>query len=164
MIFFDPFADVSVNGPMDWLLKWIFGLGWLPVMVGIWKVRGWLLGVETQIKETVETIRNNGISIKQVFDDQKQFKITFDEHIKADDEHFKALREAIAEHIRVSSDVIKNVSQLTEAIHHQSEVHSEQFRVIRQIGEQQVVLATNQTNITSGFQRVVEQLISMMKE
>lgn len=164
MFFIDPTPAATQNGPMEWFLRWAFGLGWLPVIVGIWKVRGWLLGVETQIGSTIETIKNNGSSIKAVSDDQKQFKTIFEEHIKSDDEHFRALRESISEHVRASSEVVKSITQLTEAIHHQSDVHGEQFKIIRLIGEQQAILATNQTNITSGFQRVVEQLISMMKE
>jgi len=51
-----------------------------------------------------------------------------------------------------------------EQAKHQTEVHTEQFRLLRGIFDQQTALATNQTNITNGMQRVVEQLISLVKE
>jgi hypothetical protein len=43
-------------------------------------------------------------------------------------------------------------------------VHASQFEIIRGIAERQATLAANQEHITQGFQRVVEQLISLMKE
>ena len=120
--------------------------------------------MEKKIEDTVETIKANGVSIKAVSEDQRKFKEFFEAHVKEDAENFKTIREIVAEHAKAVGETPKDVKQLSDLLHHQSEVNSETFKILRDIASQQAVLATNQTNITSGFQRVVEQLISMMKE
>lgn len=163
-MFLDPTSTTAQNGPLEWFLKWLAALGWPVIILGIWKLRGWLGGVEKKIEDTVETIKANGGSIKLVSDDLKKFKEFFELHIKEDEASFRAIREIVSDHAKAVGTAPQDIKALSDAVHHQAEVNSEVFKILRGIGEQQAVLATNQTNITSGFQRVVEQLISMMKE
>jgi hypothetical protein len=56
------------------------------------------------------------------------------------------------------------VNNLAEAMHGQSEMHREQLDLIRDVMSEQKLQSAQMMTITNGFQRVVEQLITVVKE
>jgi len=55
-----------------------------------------------------------------------------------------------------------SITKLAEAVKSQSDSQREEMQLIRDMAVEHKVLAANQMIITSGFQRVVEQLISVV--
>ncbi len=145
-------------------MTWILHLGWIPVIVGIWKGRGWLLSIESKMADTVDTIKTNAEQTAIVATEQKKLREAAELHWKTEEDSLRTIRADLQENTKTMNEVSKSFQQLIEAVRHQSDVHGEQFKMIRSISEQQLTLGTNQSNITNGMQRVVEQLISMMKE
>ena len=166
------FNDIPNNlGPFEWFLKWLPSIGWPVIILISWKAHSFFTEWEKKAEDLFTTVNDSAKQVKINTDDIKEFtgyilkfKEVFDLHMKQDDEHFRTLRENVAAHIAVTTSSQMGIEKLADAIHHQSEVHSAQLGVLREIAEKQAVLASNQVNITSGFQRVVEQLISMMKD
>ena len=122
-MFLDPTSTTAQNGPLEWFLKWIAALGWPLIIAGIWKLRGWLGGVEKKIEDTVETIKANGGSIKLVSDDLKKFKEFFEVHIKEDEASFRAIREIVSDHAKAVGTAPQDIKALSDAVHHQAEVN-----------------------------------------
>jgi methyl-accepting chemotaxis protein len=66
--------------------------------------------------------------------------------------------------VQAQRELAQSVHQLAEAIHHQAEVSSEELGLVREMATKQDVLMANQTTIMTNFQRVVEQLIDIVKK
>lgn len=73
------------------------------------------------------------------------------------------LKNTLEGQVAAQRELAQSVKQLAEAIHHQSDMHSEQLGLIRDMVTKQEVLAANQTSLMTGLQRVVEQLIDVVK-
>ncbi len=129
--------------PWEWTVKQLPLIGWPTVMVCIvkvtWHVRGFLNDVKTR------TIAAEGQVIALA---------------KSNGE----LKETLEAQVNAQRELAQSVHQLAEAMHHQSDLHSEQLGLIREMSSEQKVLASNQMVIMTGFQRVVEQLISVVKD
>jgi len=74
------------------------------------------------------------------------------------------LKETLEGQVTAQRELAQSVHQLAEAMHHQSELHSEQLGLIREMSNEQKLLAQNQMVIMNGFQRVVEQLIDAVSK
>jgi hypothetical protein len=177
------------QGPFEWLLHWLPAVGWPAVIsivgVAAWKLRGMLDGMEARAKAMEESVHANAGLIRansdltrdaaasvgklaalfeqHTRDDDRNFGSIF-ETLKSNQEQFRALLELLNARTQMFGDISGSIRALAEAIHHQADVHASQFDIIRGIAERQATLAANQEHITQGFQRVVEQLISLMKE
>lgn len=151
MFFIDPTA--AQLSPLDWLLTLVKNLHWPVIVVLIWKVRGWLNKLEKQGQELVDIIKASHTDLQAHAKEVKDFKDTF-----------AVVSKTITDQTKDIKDLNASVQQFMEQAKHQTEVHTEQFRMLRGIAEQQTALGTNQKNITDGMQRVVEQLISLVKE
>jgi len=181
LFFLDPSA--AQPGPWTWLIKYALpGLGWPTLILIAWKISRYLAKAEDKAKEVltsaVKDIEANTKTIKSAGESLSRLAGTFEQHTKDDDRNFKDIYDTLKDHREQSramlellnsrttlfGDVSKAIQSLAEAIHHQSDVHASQFEIIRGIAERQATLAANQEHITQGFQRVVEQLISLMKE
>lgn len=66
--------------------------------------------------------------------------------------------------VQAQRELAQSVHQLADAIHHQAEVSSEELGLVREMATKQDVLMANQTTIMTNFQRVVEQLIDIVKK
>ena len=151
MFFIDPTA--AQLGPLDWLLTLVKNLHWPVIVVLIWKGRGWLNKLEKQGQDLIDTIKSSHADPQIHAKEVKEFKDTF-----------ATVSKTLTDQTKDTKDLNASVQQFMEQAKHQTEVHTEQFRLIRGISDQQTALGTNQTNITNGMQRVVEQLISLVKE
>ncbi len=109
--------------------------------------------MEKQGQDLIDTIKASHSDLQLHAKEVKDFK-----------DAFAAVSKTITDQTRDIKDLNASVQQFMEQAKHQTEVHTEQFRLLRGIFDQQTALATNQTNITNGMQRVVEQLISLVKE
>lgn len=98
------------------------------------------------------TIQMNGISRK------------LDENTKAISDSNAELRSQLESQVQAQRELAQSVHQLAEAIHHQAEVSSEELGLVREMATKQDVLMANQTTIMTNFQRVVEQLIDIVKK
>lgn len=56
------------------------------------------------------------------------------------------------------------VSSLASAMHEQTDMHREQLDLIREVMSEQKLQSQTMMSITDGFQRVVEQLIAVVKD
>ena len=65
--------------------------------------------------------------------------------------------------VQAQRELAQSVHGLAEAIHHQAEVAAEELSMVRDMMAKQDVLAANQTTIMTNFQRVVDQLIDVVK-
>src|SRR5271154_122811 len=65
--------------------------------------------------------------------------------------------------VQAQRELAQSVHQLAEAIHHQAEVSSEELGLVREMATKQDILMANQTTIMTNFQRVVEQLIEIVR-
>lgn len=74
------------------------------------------------------------------------------------------LKNTLEGQVNAQRELAQSVHQLAEAMYHQSELHSEQLGLIREMSSEQKLLAQNQMVIMNGFQRVVEQLIDAVKD
>lgn len=73
------------------------------------------------------------------------------------------LKSQLEGQVQAQRELAQSVHQLADAIHHQAEVSSEEISMVRDMVAKQDVLAANQTTIMTNFQRVVEQLIEIVK-
>jgi uncharacterized protein YktB (UPF0637 family) len=73
------------------------------------------------------------------------------------------LKSHLESQIQAQRELAQSVHQLAEAIHHQAEVSSEELGLVREMATKQDVLMANQTTIMTNFQRVVEQLIDIVR-
>lgn len=73
------------------------------------------------------------------------------------------LKAHLESQIQAQRELAQSVHQLAEAIHHQAEVASEELGLVREMATKQDVLMSNQTTIMVNFQRVVEQLIDIVR-
>lgn len=69
------------------------------------------------------------------------------------------LKSQLEGQVQAQRELAQSVHQLADAIHHQAEVLS----MVREMMAKQDVLAANQTTIMTNFQRVVDQLIDVVK-
>lgn len=74
------------------------------------------------------------------------------------------LKNVLEGHMQAQREIAQSVHQLAEAIHHQAETASEQIALVREMAGKQDVLMAGQTTIMINFQRVVEQLIDIVKK
>ena len=65
--------------------------------------------------------------------------------------------------VQAQRELAQSVHQLADAIHHQAEVAAEELSMVREMMAKQDVLAANQTTIMTNFQRVVDQLIEVVR-
>lgn len=73
------------------------------------------------------------------------------------------LKAQLESQVQAQRELAQSVHGLAEAIHHQAEVAAEELSMVRDMMAKQDVLAANQTTIMTNFQRVVEQLIAIVK-
>jgi len=73
------------------------------------------------------------------------------------------LKAHLENQIQAQRELAQSVHQLADAIHHQAEVSSEELGLVREMATKQDVLMANQTTIMTNFQRVVEQLIEIVR-
>lgn len=74
------------------------------------------------------------------------------------------LKAHLESQVQAQRELAQSVHQLADAIHHQAEVSSEELGLVREMATKQDVLMANQTTIMTNFQRVVEQLIDIVKK
>ena len=132
---FDAAAAIT---PFEWALQHIQLIGWPTVILFAWKASRFIVKVEDRALDAEKAI-------------------------KAVAETNAELHEALVGQVTAQHDLANGVHQLAEAMHHQSEVHAEQLGLIREMMVKQEVLAANQTALMTGLQRVVEQLIDVVK-
>jgi len=168
--------DLNANSPFEFVLKWLPTVGWPAILLLVWKARGFLVNFEKKVaaafdsivsqdKKTdalLEMVKASLASGVETSASLKRYCELFEAHTRDDDANFQRLFEAIGDHVKSTTEISRSIQQLAEAIHHQSEVHASQFEILRGIADKQSTIAANQNNITSGFQRVVEQLINIM--
>ena len=73
------------------------------------------------------------------------------------------LKQHLESQVQAQRELAQSVHQLADAIHHQAEVSSEELGLVREMATKQDVLMANQTTIMTNFQRVVEQLIEIVR-
>jgi uncharacterized protein YktB (UPF0637 family) len=86
-----------------------------------------------------------------------------DENTKAISESNAELKAHLEQQVQAQRELAQSVHQLADAIHHQAEVSSEELGLVRDMATKQDVLMANQTTIMTNFQRVVEQLIEIVR-
>ena len=86
-----------------------------------------------------------------------------DENTKAISESNAELKSHLEQQVQAQRELAQSVHQLADAIHHQAEVSSEELGLVREMATKQDVLMANQTTIMTNFQRVVEQLIEIVR-
>ena len=74
------------------------------------------------------------------------------------------LKAHLESQVQAQRELAQSVHQLADAIHHQAEVSSEELGLVREMATKQDVLMANQNTIMINFQRVVEQLIDIVKK
>lgn len=87
-----------------------------------------------------------------------------DANTKAINDSNAELKSSLEGQLQAQRELAQSVHQLAEAIHHQAEVASEELGLVREMAAKQDVLMANQTTIMTNFQRVVEQLIDVVKK
>lgn len=137
-------ADTAqTQGPWAWLAQYLPVIGWPSVIVAIatgsWKLSRFLTKAETRTdnaeKQLAAVVASN-LELKQTLEGQ----------------------------VGAQRELAQSVHQLAEAMGRQSDLHSEQLGLIREMSSEQKLLAQNQMVIMNGFQRVVEQLIDAVKD
>ena len=136
-------AAAVVQTPWDWLMTRLPLVGWPTVIVCAikiaWHARGFLNDVKARAiaaEKQVTTLASSNAELKETLEGQ----------------------------VTAQRELAQSVHQLAEAMHHQSELHSEQLGLIREMSNEQKLLAQNQMVIMNGFQRVVEQLIDAVSK
>ena len=71
---------------------------------------------------------------------------------------------ASQEATRATTEMAKSITALVEGVHKTMQENAEKFDLLRQIAKDQAALQANQQNITTGFQKVVEQLITVVQQ
>jgi hypothetical protein len=132
-------AAAPVPSPWDWAIAHLPVIGWPTVILGVWKASRFLTKVE-------ERAVASEARLKLIADSNTELKQTLEGQVTA------------------QRELAVSVHQLAEAMHHQSELHSEQLQLIREMSNEQKLLAQNQMTIMNGFQRVVEQLINVVSD
>jgi len=132
-------APVPVPTPWDWVIAHLPLVGWPTVIIGVYKATRFLTKVEDRAVASEERL-------KLIADSNTELKETLEGQVTA------------------QRELAVSVHQLAEAMHHQSELHSEQLQLIREMSGEQKLLAQNQMTIMNGFQRVVEQLIDVVSD
>lgn len=175
------------GGPWDFLLKWLPTLGWPIVILIVWRMSRFVTKAEERTKGAEKTL----LEVKSIVNDGNETIGKVKELVDASNEclagqgdiarklmdRVEKVQQVIESRQAVTHTpnpividrgveeaVAKGLSDLTELIRHQSEIHTEEFEIMRQLAKDQAVISTNQTNITAGFQRVVEQLISIVNQ
>jgi uncharacterized protein YktB (UPF0637 family) len=87
-----------------------------------------------------------------------------DDNTKAISDSNAELKAHLESQVQAQRELAQSVHQLADAIHHQAEVSSEELGLVREMATKQDVLMANQTTIMTNFQRVVEQLIDIVKK
>jgi uncharacterized protein YktB (UPF0637 family) len=82
---------------------------------------------------------------------------------KAITESNAELKSQLEGQVQAQRELAQSVHGLAEAIHHQAEVAAEELSLVREMMAKQDVLAVNQTTIMTNFQRVVDQLIDVVR-
>lgn len=124
--------------PWMWLVNHLQVIGWPSVIGGVWYASRFLSKVE-------ERATLAQAQIKAIHESNTEVKATLERQVQA------------------QRELAQGVHQLAEAIFHQAEQHAEQLSLIRDMQVKQEVLAANQTTLMTNFQRVVEQLIAIVK-
>ena len=124
--------------PWAWVVDHLQVVGWPSVILGCWYASRFLSKVEERAVLAAD-------QIKAVVDSNAEVKTALEGQVQA------------------QRELAQGVHQLAEAIYHQAEQHAEQLSLIRDMQVKQEVLAANQTTLMTNFQRVVEQLISIVK-
>lgn len=132
-----------VQSPWDWAITHLPLVGWPTVIICAvkiaWHARGFLNDVKARAiaaEGQVRTLVSSNTELKETLEGQ----------------------------VNAQRELAQSVHQLAEAMSHQSDLHSEQLGLIREMSSEQKVLASNQMVIMTGFQRVVEQLIAAVAE
>ena len=86
-----------------------------------------------------------------------------DSNTKAISDSNAELKNHLESQVQAQRELAQSVHQLADAIHHQAEVSSEELGLVREMATKQDVLMANQTTIMTNFQRVVEQLIEIVR-
>lgn len=92
------------------------------------------------------------------------FKLTVDANTKVIAESNKELKTLIESQSQAQEKIAESVHNLAESVQTQAEVQREHLDLIRDMNAEQKVLSANQLTIMNGFQRVVEQLISAVRD
>lgn len=138
LIILDEAAQVAGDNPWIWLVNHLQVIGWPSVVAGVW----WAARFLSRVEERATLAQ-----------DQIKTVVASNEDIKA----------ALEGQVQAQRELAQSVHTLAEAIYHQAEQHAEQLSLIRDMQLKQEVLAANQTTLMTNFQRVVEQLISIVK-
>lgn len=136
-------AAPVVQSPWDWVSTHLPLVGWPTVIVCAVKIAWHTRGFLSDVKARAITAEQQVISLAK---------------------SNKELKETLEAQVNAQRELAQSVHQLAEAMHHQSDLHSEQLGLIREMSSEQKLLAQNQMVIMNGFQRVVEQLIDAVKE
>ncbi len=136
-------AAPVIQSPWDWVVTHLPLVGWPTVIICAvkiaWHTGGFLNDVKARAiaaESQVRTLVSSNTELKETLEGQ----------------------------VNAQRELAQSVHQLAEAMHHQSDLHSEQLGLIREMSSEQKVLASNQMVIMTGFQRVVEQLIAAVAE
>ena len=137
-------AAPVIQSPWDWVVTHLPLVGWPTVIICAvkiaWHIRGFLNDVKARAIAAESQVRTPSQSSNT------------------------ELKETLEGQVNAQRELAQSVHQLAEAMHHQSDLHSEQLGLIREMSSEQKVLASNQMVIMTGFQRVVEQLIAAVAE
>jgi len=133
----------AAQGPWAWLLQYLPVVGWPAVIVavalGSWRLSSFLTKADSRAanaEKQLDAVVSSNLELKQTLEGQ----------------------------VTAQRELAQSVHQLAEAMNHQSDLHSEQLGLIREMSAEQKLLAQNQMTIMNGFQRVVEQLISAVSD
>ena len=110
--------------------------------------------IENHKTEAAEQTKTIAVLIKGI----ETLQDTLDTHAKVVEEQKSVLGNYLVAVTKVGEDV----KEIVEEAKHQSDVRAQQFEILRGLAQGQAVISTNQNNITQGFQRVVDQLISIV--
>lgn len=137
-MFVDAAQAIQQISPFEWAVQHIQLIGWPAVLMAGWKISRFLTKVEDR-----------------AVDAEKNLKVVAESN--AD------LKSAIEGQVQAQRELAQGIHQLAEAMNGQAQMHAEQLALIREMVTKQEVLAANQNAMMTGLQRVVEQLISVVK-
>jgi hypothetical protein len=146
-------VSAAQQGPWAWLASYLPLIGWPTVILGLWKASRFLIKVESRAVASEERLK---IMVEAA--------TTSETRLKQLSENNTELKQILEGQVNAQRELAQSVHQLAEAIHHQSELHSEQLQLMRDMSAEQKLLAQNQMVIMNGFQRVVEQLIDAVRD
>lgn len=99
--------------------------------------------------------------MKKSVDDYKK---SIDTNTQAITDSNKELRYMVKQQSEAQKELSAGVNKLAEAVKDQSTRQADQLELIRDMAGEQKLLMANQMTIMNGFQRVVEQLIDVVRE